>query len=565
MTEAFGPKLRISEELHALKYRSEGETFYDCCTRIAGALTESDTEFHGFRDILLQQRFLPGGRIQSAIGSPRAVTAFNCFVSGTIEDNMQSIMQRATEAAMTMRTGGGIGYDFSKLRPKGDWISTLDSHSSGPISFMGIFNAICHTISSAGHRRGAQMAVLRIDHPDVMDFIQAKQNSDRLTAFNISLGVTDRFMEAVEKDEIFELTFNGKLYNRVKARQLWEKVMRSTWEWAEPGVIYLDTINRMNNLWYCEKIEATNPCGEQPLPPYGACLLGSFNLTKYLDLQYGYVKLQLLEADVAKVVRAMDRVIDVTDYPLTEQKDEAHSKRRMGLGVTGVANTLEACGLPYGTAEYIERQNIILSVIRDAAYRTSVKLAKERGPFPLCQVGFLCDSPFINTLPKDIQDSIDNHGIRNSHLLSIAPTGTISMCADNISSGIEPTYAPVVDRVIQTFDGPIVERIEDYGVREFGNKPRTATQVDARDHVAVLCAAQKYIDSAVSKTINVSPDTAWNDFKELYFRAWRGGAKGCTTFNPDGGRKGILTEVTRDEEGIACRIDPETGSRSCDE
>jgi len=272
----------------------------------------------------------------------------------------------------------------------------------------------------------------------------------------------------------------------------------------------------------------------------------------------------MLRSDVAKVVRAMDRVIDVTDYPLTEQKDEAHSKRRMGLGVTGIANTLEAIGLPYGTPEYIAIQDTILELIRDAAYRASVELAKERGVFPLWSPHF-SRSWFVKTLPNDIQVEINTYGIRNSHLLSIAPTGTISMCADNVSSGIEPTYATVVDRVIQTFSGPVVERIEDYGVREFRNKPRTATQVDAKSHVDVLCAAQKFIDSAVSKTINVSPDTGWDDFKYLYFRAWRGGAKGCTTYNPDGGRRGIMTEVVQEEAAVACRIDPETGARSCDE
>lgn len=561
MTE-FGPKLKISEELHKMKYRGPGETFEEAMTRIAGALTESSREFHEFRDILLEQKFLPGGRIQSAIGSPRAVTAYNCFVSGEIEDDMQSIMQRATEAAMTMRTGGGIGYDFSKLRPQGDWISTLDSSASGPVSFMGIFDAICHTISSAGHRRGAQMAVINVSHPDILSYISSKQNDNKLTAFNISIAVTDDFMRAVEEDDIFELKFGDRVYTRVKARYLWEKIMRSTWEWAEPGVLFIDTINRLNNLWYCERIRATNPCGEQPLPPYGACLLGSFNLTKYLldNKEFNWTS---FHSDIGKVVRAMDRVIDVTQYPLVEQKDEAISKRRMGLGVTGLANTLEAMGLIYGTNNFILKMETILQILRNATYIESVKLSEERGAFPLFD-DFYLQGEFISRLPNEIKNGIKKHGVRNSHLTSIAPTGTISMCADNISSGIEPVYAKVLNRVIQTFSGPIVERIDDYGVREFGTEPRTATQVPARDHVSTLVSAQRYVDSAVSKTINVSESTPWDEFKGLYFQAWRGGAKGCTTFTPGGKRRGILTEV-REEHNPACRIDPETGAKSCDE
>ena len=560
MTE-YGPTLRIARELHQNKYRLPEETFEEAMTRIADALTESSEEFYQFKDILLNQRFLPGGRIQSAIGSPRQVTSYNCFVSGLVKDNMHSIMDMATEAALTLRTGGGIGYDFSLLRPRGDHISTLDSQASGPVSFMGIFDAICKTISSAGHRRGAQMGVLRVDHPDIMEFVQAKHNSDKLTAFNVSVGITDEFMEAVIKDEMFELKFNDKVYTKVNAKRLWENIMRSTWTWAEPGVLFLDQINRMNNLYYCEKISATNPCGEQPLPPYGACLLGSFNLVKYVTEDRTFDTEQFI-ADIAPVIRAMDNVIDVTEYPLLLQKDEAKGKRRMGIGVTGLANALEAMGMVYGTSVFNSHMNNIFETLRNCAYDTSIDLAKEKGKFPLYHACY-SDGWFIRTLPSFIQERIRDHGIRNSHLLSIAPTGTISMCADNVSSGIEPVYAPVVDRVIQTFNGPIVERIEDYGVRYFGTTPRTATQVPAGDHVRVLCSAQRYVDSAVSKTINVDPDTNWNDFQDVYFSAWRGGAKGCTTYRPGGKREGILTEVK--DEGLACRIDPETGARSCDE
>lgn len=564
MTTHAGPSTPFSQRLHATKYRGKGESFHEAMTRIANALTDTSEDFYAFRDILSDQRFLPGGRIQAAIGSPKSVTAFNCFVSGTVEDSMKSIMERATEAAFTMRTGGGIGYDFSNLRPRGDWISTLDSVASGPISFMGIFDALCQTISSAGHRRGAQMGVLRVDHPDIEEFIQAKQNTDRLTAFNVSIGVTDEFMEAVKADANFDLMFEGNTYNRVKARNLWDRIMRSTWDWAEPGVVFLDTINKMNNLYYCEEISATNPCGEQPLPPFGACLLGSFNLVKYIteDRCFDYIQ---FGKDIKAVVPAMDRVIDVTDYPLKPQKADALLKRRMGLGITGLANALEAMGAPYASDKFFREMRMILGALQFISYCTSVELARERGAFPMFDRDYYTRSKFLRKLPNDLVRDISQYGIRNSHLLSIAPTGTISMCADNVSSGIEPVYSYVTDRVVQTMRGPAVERVEDYGVKNFGIKGRTATEVSGKEHVVVLCVAQEYVDSAVSKTVNVDPATPWGDFKDLYDIAWSCGAKGCTTFNPGGKRMGILTEVKTENEGAACRIDPDTGVRTCDE
>ena len=323
----YGPKISISEEIHAMKYRSKGETFTEAMARVADALKDSDEHFEALKKILYTQRFLPAGRVQSAMGAPRRVTPYNCFVSMTIEDSMEGIMSAAHNAAKTMQMGGGIGYDFSTLRPRGALIKSLESRSSGPMSFMGIFDAVCKTIASAGHRRGAQMGVLRVDHPDIEEFISAKNNSTELTQFNISVGVTDAFMQAVKNGTDFDLVFGGQVYKTVSAKSLWDQILRCTWDWAEPGILFIDRINQKNNLWYCETIAATNPCGEQPLPPNGACLLGSFNLVKYIKDNTdstGYAfDFDKLAADIPHVVRAMDNVVDRATYPLPAQEKEA--------------------------------------------------------------------------------------------------------------------------------------------------------------------------------------------------------------------------------------------------
>ena len=565
---SYGPTLPISEETHASKYRSRGETFYDAMCRIAAALADNEDHRREIKRILLQMAFLPGGRIQRAIGAPHKVTAFNCFVSGEIPDDSAGIMERAKEALLTMRMGGGIGYDFSTLRPRGDLIRSLSSPSSGPISFMGIFDAVCRTVSSAGNRRGAQMGVLRIDHPDIEEFIAAKQNTSHLTYFNISAAVTDEFMRAALEGKPFTLRFGGRDYATIDAAALWDKLMRSNWDWAEPGVLFIDRINEWNNLYYCETISATNPCGEQPLPPYGACLLGSLNLTKYIIFRGGrfVFDFEAFRADIAPIIRAMDNVIDQTIYPLPQQEQEAKHKRRMGIGVTGVANALEVMGYPYASEGYIDVQSAILETLRDEAYRASAMLAKEKGPFPAFRRDEYLAGKFIQTLPGDIRDLIAAHGIRNSHLLSIAPTGTISLSADNISSGIEPVFAYEYHRTIIGEEGPEVERVTDWAYREHGVKGRTAEELEPEDHVRVLVAAQKYIDSAVSKTCNVGPDVSWERFKKIYEMAWQGGAKGCTTFRSAGKRAGILVkeDAPKAEEGGVCRIDPVTGIKSCD-
>lgn len=576
-----GPTTSISQELDAMKYRQEGESFDDKVKRLAQSLCDTEDHRMELEEIFGLMRFLPAGRVQNAMGSRRITTAFNCFVSGIIDDNMKSIMKRAAEAAETMRRGGGVGYDFSRVRPKGAQIISLDSKASGPVSFMSIFDAVCQTIASSGHRRGAQMGVLRVDHPDIKEFITAKRNSDKLTGFNISVGITDAFMEALanEDDDGFDLVFEGVVYDRVSARELWDMIMESTWDWAEPGVLFIDRLNEMNNLHYCEVLEATNPCGEQPLPPQGACLLGSFNLTKYTHKDENgayYFDFNQFKEDIPHVVRAMDNVVDRTIYPLKEQQDEAKNKRRMGLGVTGLANAGELVGYPYGSEEFLKWAEKVFACLRDNTYLTSAMLAKEKGTFPLYRPEYL-KSNFIRTLPASVKKEIREYGIRNSHLTSIAPTGTISLVADNVSGGIEPVFSHYYDRTIQTFDGARVERVEDYAYAR-GVAGRTSSEISVQDHLAVLLLAQHYVDSACSKTCNVGDDVSYEDFKQVYVDAWKGGAKGCTTFRVSGKRFGIFNETVEEEAQVsseneevaeetgtieACFIDPATGQKEC--
>ena len=574
MSKIYGPTLPISQEIHQTKYRSEGETFEDAMMRLSSTLSDDTDHRRSLTEIFLEQRFMPAGRVQSAIGSPKQVTPWNCFVSGIIHDSFDDIMDKAKEAGITMRLGGGIGYDFSSLRPRGSRIKSMGSQSSGPISFMDIFNALCGTIASSGHRRGAQMGVLRVDHPDIEEFIHAKRNSTALTRFNISVGVTDEFMEAVKRGGEFHLKWRGKIYSTVDARSLWDQIMRSTWDWAEPGVIFIDRINKENNLWYCETITTTNPCGEQPLPPYGACLLGSFNLVKYIRPNKTFDWGQF-EKDIKATIRAMDNIIDIGIYPLAAQEEEGKNKRRMGLGITGTANALEIMGYPYGSKAYIKMQNLILEKLRNDSYETSSDLAAEKGSFPLFEADKYLDGEFIKRLPERIRTKIRNQGIRNSHLTSIAPTGTISLSADNISSGIEPVFSYGFTRTIQTFDGPIFEDVTDYAYREYGVEGVKAGDIPVETHVKVLNAAQYWVDSACSKTCNVGDDVDWERFKDVYMQAYEGGAKGCTTFRASGKRYGILNEsepdnepkekeYIDDEDSVeACFIDPQTGQPTC--
>lgn len=608
-----GPLHPHSDQVHQEKYREPGEGFREQNNRVAAGLADGADHYDQLREITGHQRFMFAGRIQAAIGSPKHITAYNCFVAPTIHDSFvhgdetgsNSIMDIARKAATTMRMGGGIGYDFSTLRPARDLIKGVQAATDGPLAFMPIFDATCRATSSAGNRRGAQMGVLRIDHPDIAAFIRAKQPNDKvaalweyieeldadhpqrlqlvmalqdtltLTGFNISVGVTNKFMECLRTGEPFPLTFGGKIYNYVNAAELWETLMRSTWDWAEPGVLFIDSINDMNNLWYAEQIAATNPCGEQPLPPNGACLLGSFNLAKYVIAKTSLTQKgrwafdwDQFQTDIAPVVRALDNVIDRTHYPLDEQRQEAQSKRRMGIGITGLANAAEALGHAYGSRAFLEFEHKVLTILRDFSYAASVKLAREKGAFPLFDSLRYGQSKFIQTLDTELQVEIAAHGIRNSHLTSIAPTGTISYTADNVSSSIEPVFMVHGQRKMKLNGGEVIVDVVDYGFKTFGVEPKTADLVTADEHVDVLCTAANLVDSAVSKTCNVSPDMPWEDFKGLYVRAFENGAKGCTTFNPGGKRLGIFTAKKRqdvsEDEGASCTFDPESGRRSCE-
>ena len=563
-----GPQTKLGREIHEMKYRLQGESFEEAMTRVANALKDNDGHFKRFREILLEQRFLPGGRIQAGAGAPRQVTLMNCFVSGPIEDSMESIMDAAKEAAFTMRMGGGIGYNFSNIRPKGSNISSLDSQASGPVSYMQIFDSVCKTISSAGHRRGAQMGILRVDHPDIEEFIRAKQNSSALTAFNISLAITDEFMRCVEEDTTFKLRFNGVVHKAIRAKPLWEEIMRSTYDWAEPGVFFIDTANRMNNISYCEEIIATNPCGEICMGPHSACLLGSFNLTKYVYYDHPHqmwcFAWSKLGEDIPYVLRAMDNVNDRTIYPLEAQKQMALAKRRLGIGITGLANALERLGHPYGSPTFLQVEEAILKFLANNLYIYSAELAREKGSFPLYSEAEFIRSPFFQQLDSFTKERVYQNGMRNSHLLSIAPTGTISISADNISSGIEPTFLHEYERIVQTYDGPLKETVKDYALFKWGMKGKTTKDVTVQEHLNVLLTAQKWVDQAISKTVNVPHDVAWQDFQDIYMDAWKGGAKGITTFRDGGKRQGILQAKEEvPTEPLACLYDPATGERSC--
>jgi ribonucleotide reductase alpha subunit len=727
---AIGPRNPISQQLHEAKYRQRGESFDDYCVRYAR--TTADDARH-FRDLLYglrTQAILPAGRQQRAVGWPFQTTAFNCFVGGTIHDSMSGIMDELKNSMMTLRSGGGDGWDFSPLRPHGWPVYGLgdDAYASGPVSFMPLWHSGCSTIRSAGERRGAMMGVLNVHHPDIMSFVRCKANGTSLTNFNISVGVTDEFMEAVQNDGLYELRFpvrptaecpTPKVVRTVRALDVWAAIMENNWDWAEPGVLFLDTINRMNPLSYCEYICATNPCvigdtliltsegwrriaecvsksveiwngeqwsrvtprvtgtreqvvhvctedgrhitctrhhefylrngqkveakdlrggveletyslpeelaevqrpvvsqvtdagiadvvycftepmrhrgvfngiltsncGEQPLPPDGACLLLSHNLVKYLVPSYSWtgegrdlrliptryeVDLDRLAYDVSVSVRACDNVFESTVFPLEAQRKEALAKRRMGAGVTGVANALEVCGYRYGTAEYIEQQDRVLEVLRDTAYLTSIEMAKVKGSFPLFDAPSWLASGFAQTLPEHIRDGIKRHGLRNGLLLSIAPNGTISLVADNVSSGIEAPPVIEQERTINYVSGQRTVQLNDWAYEEHGIRCRTSLDTSPREHIAVLCAAQRFIDSAISKTTNVrgakgsvpaDGEITFDEYKDLYLDAYKGDAKGCTTFNVNGKRAGIITERAPTQE--SCLINPATGEKVC--
>ncbi|MEM1351577.1 MAG: adenosylcobalamin-dependent ribonucleoside-diphosphate reductase [Pseudomonadota bacterium] len=555
----------IAEQIWDMKYRfkeADGTpldiTVEDTWRRIARDLAPVEKDPAHWEDkfyaALEDFKYLPAGRITAGAGTARAVTLFNCFVMGTVPDSMGGIFDMLKEAALTMQQGGGIGYDFSTIRPKGAAVAGVAADASGPLSFMDVWDAMCRTIMSAGSRRGAMMATMRCDHPDIEDFIAAKSDPARLRMFNMSVLVTDAFMEAVKADAAWELSFGDKVYHTVQARDLWNRIMRATYDYAEPGVIFIDRINQANNLSYCETIAATNPCGEQPLPPYGACLLGSINLARLVQNPFER-DAQLDEAGLTSLVetavRMMDNVVDASKFPLEAQAQEALAKRRIGLGVTGLADALLMVGLRYGSDEAARQTDRWLRVLARAAYLASVQLAKEKGPFPLFDADAYLASGTMQAMDEDVRAAVRENGIRNALLTSIAPTGTISLYAGNVSSGIEPVFAYSYTRKVLQKDGSRTEEeVVDYAVQlwrdKFGDVPLPDYFVNAQtlaplDHVKMQAAAQKWVDSSISKTINCPEDISFDAFKDVYMEAWDTGCKGCTTYRPNAVTGSVLS------------------------
>jgi ribonucleoside-diphosphate reductase alpha chain len=534
----------------------------DTWRRVANALAQPETDpalwADRFMAAMADFRFIPAGRIIAGAGSGRRVTLFNCFVMGEIEDDLGNIFANLREAALTMQQGGGIGYDFSTLRPKGALVRGVGADASGPLSFMDVWDAMCRTIMSAGSRRGAMMATLRCDHPDIEAFIDAKREPGRLRSFNLSVLVTDTFMAAVDADADWALTFGGEVFRTTKARALWDRIMQATFAYAEPGVLFIDRINARNNLAYCETIQSTNPCSEQPLPPYGACLLGSVNLSRLvLDPFTEAARLDEAALDdlVATAVRMLDNTIDVSGFPLDEQRQEAYAKRRIGLGVTGLADALIMCRVTYGSDAAVALADRWTARINRGAYLASAALAAEKGAFPLYDRDAYLAGETVRGLDPDVREAIAAHGIRNALLTSIAPTGTISLWADNVSSGIEPIFALAYTRRVKNPDGSLrEEEVSDHAVRRyralFGTGAElpsyfvTAQTLTPGDHVRMQAAVQRNVDSAISKTVNCPEDISFEAFKHIYLDAYRSGCKGCTTYRPNA-ITGSVLEVTQ--------------------
>ena len=548
----------ISRQIWDAKYRlktADGTpidlTIEDSWARVARALAAVEEQparwEPAFYTALENFRFLPAGRIFSGAGTDRKVTLFNCFVMGNIGDDLGSIFDNLREAALTMQQGGGIGYDFSTLRPKGAPVRGVGADASGPLSFMDVWDAMCRTIMSAGARRGAMMATMRCDHPDIEDFIAAKREAGRLRNFNLSVLATDPFMAAVANDTDWHLTFGGRVFRTLRARNLFDSITRATYEYAEPGVIFIDRINARNNLAYCETIFATNPCGEQPLPPYGACLLGSINLAQLVRDPFTPAA-HIDEAELAELVtiaiRMMDNTIDASGFPLEPQRQEALAKRRVGLGMTGLADALMMTGLRYGSVAAAACAEDWARQISRAAYLASAGLAQEKGAFPLYDKAAYLAGETIQAMDADVRAAVAAHGIRNALLTSVAPTGTISLVADNISSGIEPVFALAYTRKVLQPDGTRTEEeVSDYALRlfraRFGPDTKlpahfvTAQELTPAEHVRMQAAVQRHVDSAISKTVNVPEDIDFAAFQEVYLDAYRSGCKGCTTYRPN--------------------------------
>jgi ribonucleoside-diphosphate reductase alpha chain len=566
------PVSAISQQIWDMKYRLKGQdgaavdkTVDDTFRRVAHALAAPEREpvvweerfFEAMRDF----QFLPAGRIIAGAGTRRDVTLFNCFVMGAIPDDMAGIFEALREAALTMQQGGGIGYDFSTLRPKGAPVKGVGADASGPLSFMDVWDAMCRTIMSAGSRRGAMMAVMRCDHPDILDFIDAKREPGRLRMFNLSVLVTDPFMQAVKEDARWDLVFGGTVFKSLPARELWDRIMRATYAYAEPGVIFIDRINALNPLNYAEEIHATNPCGEQPLPPYGACLLGSVNLARLVEAAFtaeARIDKDALARLVTVAVRMLDNAIDVSRFPLDRQAHEAQAKRRIGLGVTGLADALIMCGARYGSAQARALVESWMMAIRRAAYLASTELAQEKGSFPLFDRDAYLATEGTQTLDHDVRDRIAERGLRNALLTSVAPTGTISLFADNVSSGLEPVFSFTYRRHVLMPDGSRRDgEVSDYAYRLYRrlkgpNAPLTEAFVDSQgltpqDHLVMQAAIQKYVDSSISKTINCPESISFDDFKGIYEEAYSLGCKGCTTYRPNDVTGAVLETAKADK------------------
>ncbi len=576
----------IARDIWELKYRfspldgGRGDaTLQDTFARVAKAVAkaEADPGFWApkFENLLSDTRFLPAGRILAGAGTGRGVTLFNCFVMGTIDDSIPGIFNSLREAAQTLQQGGGIGHDFSTLRPQGAIVHSVGADASGPLSFMDVWDSMCRTIMSAGARRGAMMGTLRCDHPDIEAFIDAKRDPRRLRNFNVSVLVTDAFMRALKSDADWPLTFEGKTYKTIRAKDLWQRIMRATYDCAEPGVIFIDRINDLNPLSYCEAIACTNPCGEQPLPPYGACLLGSLNLTRFVLEPFSAnarLDFQELTKATAVAIRFMDNVIDVSNYPLPQQKSEANLKRRLGLGVTGLADALLMLGLNYGSVVAARQAGEWMATIRRAAVVASANLAAEKGPFPLFDEEKYLNTKYGRALEQELRELIAEKGLRNGLLTSIAPTGTISLLAGNVSSGIEPIFSVRYERRILMSDGSHeVQPMEDHavalwhGMGHVGLPPALVTVDDlsAQDHLRMQAALQVHVDSSISKTVNVPADFPFESFVSVYEQAYALELKGCTTFRPNQVTGSILSKSEASRRCTSCGSEDVEAREGC--
>jgi ribonucleoside-diphosphate reductase alpha chain len=600
----------ISRRIWETRYRyRDGGTVHDkdveaSWRRVARALAAvearaQDSWEEAFYQLLAEFRFLPAGRIMAGAGSGRRVTLFNCFVMGSIEDSMEGIFTALKEGALTMQQGGGVGYDFSSLRPYGSRAWSIGGTASGPVSFMRIWDSMCATLLSTGARRGAMMATLRCDHPDILAFIDAKRDPRELRHFNLSVLVSDAFMQAVQDDADWALVFPAsqledaeadsdkalvdrdwpgyeapvacRIVSVLPARKLWERLMRASYDYAEPGVLFIDRINHDNNLWYRERISATNPCGEIPLPPYGACDLGSLNLTRFVDRVFGRkarVNFDALTEAAQLAVRLLDNVIEASRFPLQQQRRQAMQTRRIGLGVTGLADALMMLGIRYGSPQSFETAAEVMRTLCHTAYRSSAQLAGEKGSFPAFEADKYLQGPFVQTLPGDIRAAIATRGIRNSHLIAIAPTGTISLLANNVSSGLEPVFEARYRRRIRQLDGSLQEyEVMDDACRlwqsEHGPDSLPPAFVDAHDlapeaHLQMQAAIQRYVDNAISKTINIPEGYDFAAYQSVFEQAYAMGLKGCTTFRPNPVTGSVLSvEPGKTDRPHCCDIDRE--------